>query len=147
MCIYEHIHVGSQYLYGNSKPMFELQNDFDVAELESLTIERRLLLTKPIILMTVYRPEGPVQVYNDIHNLISNILFEDKEFIMMGDVNANLLSKPLDNDAKHMENMENFDLIKRIQDTHQMKSGLPGKQCFLMFSVSMLLQPPPNQKQ
>ena len=56
-------------------------------------------------MMTFYRPEGPVKVYNDIHNLISNILFENKEFIMMGDVNANLLSKPLENDAKHMKNI------------------------------------------
>ena len=55
--------------------------------------------------MTFYRPVGPVEVYNDIHNLVSNILFEDKEFIMMGDVNSNLLSKPLHNNAKHMENL------------------------------------------
>ena len=80
------------------------KNLFNVAELESSTIETRFIpFTKPIILMTFYRPGGPVKVYNDIHNLISNILFEDKEFIMMGDENANLLSKPLDNDAKHMK--------------------------------------------
>ena len=76
-----------------------------MAELESLIIEIRLPFIKPIILMTLYGPEGPVKVYNNIHNLISNILFEDKEFIMMGDVNANFLSKPLDNDAKHMKNI------------------------------------------
>ena len=42
---------------------------------------------------------------NRLHgsDIISNILFEDKEFIMMGDVNANVLSKPLDNDAKYIK--------------------------------------------
>ena len=79
--------------------------ELEIGLLESLTIEIRLPFTKPIILMTLYRPEGPVKVYNNILNLISNILFEDKEFIMMGDVNANVNSKSLDNDAKHMKNI------------------------------------------
>ena len=91
-------------MYVHESLMFEFRNDFNVAELESLTIEMRLSFTKTIILMTLYRPEGPVKVYINIHNLISNILFEDKEF-MMGDVIANFLSKPLDNDAKHMKNI------------------------------------------
>ena len=89
-------------MYVHESLMFEFRKDFNVAELESLTIEIRLPLTKPIIFITFYRPEGPVKVYSDIHNLISDILFEDKEFIMMGDVNANLLSKPLDNDAQNI---------------------------------------------
>ena len=94
-------HGGGVAMYVHESLIFEFRNDFNVAELESLTIEIRLAFTKPIILMTLYRPEGPVKVHNNIHNLISNILFEDKEFIMMGDVNANFLSKPLDNDVKH----------------------------------------------
>ena len=102
-------------MYVHESLMFEFRNDFNVAELESLTIEIRLPFTKPIILMTLYRPEGPVKVYNNIHNLISNILFEDKEFIMMGNVNANFLSKPLDNDAKHMKNI--YDSNNLIQLT------------------------------
>ena len=94
--------------------MFEFRNDFNVAELESLTIEIRLPFTKPIILMTLYRPESPVKVYNDINNPILNILFEDKVFIMMGDVNAILLSKPLHNDAKHMKNMYDSDNLTQV---------------------------------
>ena len=73
-------------MYVHESLMFEFRNGFNVAELESLTIETRLRFTEPIILMTFYRQEDPVKVYNDIHNLISNILFEDKELIMMGDV-------------------------------------------------------------
>ena len=85
--------------------MFELRKDFNMAELKSLTIEIRLPFTEPIILITFYRPEGPVNVDNQIHNLISNMLFEEKEFIMMDDVNVSLLTKPIDNDAKHMKNI------------------------------------------
>ena len=76
--------VGFPCTYVHESLMFDVRNDFNVAELESLTIEIRLPFTKPIILMTFYRPVGPVEVYNDIHNLVSNILFEDKEFIMVG---------------------------------------------------------------
>ena len=82
--------------------MFEFRNDFNVAELESLTIEIWLAFTKPIIWMTFYRLEGPVKVYNYIHNFISSI-FLRQEFVMMGDVNAYLLSKPFDNDAEDMK--------------------------------------------
>ena len=82
-------HGGGVAMYVHESLMFEFRNDFNVAELESLTIEIRLPFTKPIILMTFYKPEGPVKVYNNIHNLISNILFEDKKFIMIDDVNAN----------------------------------------------------------
>ena len=85
-------HGGGVAMYVHESLMFESRNDFNGAELESLTIEIRLPFTKPIILMTLYGPEGPVKVCNNIHNLISDILFEDKEFIMMGDVNANLLT-------------------------------------------------------
>ena len=98
-------HGGGVAMYVHESLMFEFCNDFNVAELESSTIEIRLPFTKPIILMTLYRPEVQVTVYNNIHNLISNILFENKEFIMMGHINANFLSKPLDNDAKHMKNI------------------------------------------
>ena len=83
--------------------MFELRKDFNMAELKSLTIEIRLPFTEPIILITFYRPEGPVKVDNQIHNLISNMLFE--EFIMMDVVNVSLLRKPIDNDTKHMKNI------------------------------------------
>ena len=60
-------------MYVHKSITFEFRNDFNVAELESLTIEIRLPFTKPIILMTLYRPEGPVKVHNNIHNLVSNI--------------------------------------------------------------------------
>ena len=97
--------MGLSCMYMSESAMFEFRRDFNMAELKSLTIEIRFPFTEPIILITFYRPEGPVKVDNQIHSLISNMLFEDKEFIMMGDVNVSLLRKPIDNDAKHMKNI------------------------------------------
>ena len=71
-------HGGGVSMYVHESLMFDFRNDFNVAELESLTIEIRLPFTKPIILMTFYRPVGPVEVYNDIQNLVSNILFKTR---------------------------------------------------------------------
>ena len=54
--------VGLPCMCSSHFKMFEFRNDFNVAELESLTIEIRFPFTKPIILITLYRPEGPVKV-------------------------------------------------------------------------------------
>ena len=50
-------HGGGVAMYVHESLMFEFRNDFNAAESESLTIEIRLLFTKPIILMKFYRPE------------------------------------------------------------------------------------------
>ena len=108
--------VGLQCMCMSPKCLSFEKTLFNVAELESLTIEIRLPFTKLLNLVMFYRPGGPVKVYNDIHNLISNILFEDKEFIMMGDANPNLLSKPLDNDAKHMKQYDSNNITQLITE-------------------------------
>ena len=48
-------HGGGVAMYVHESLRFEFRNDFNMAELESLTIEIRLPFTKPIILMTLYR--------------------------------------------------------------------------------------------
>ena len=55
-------------------------------------MELNLLFIKPIVLTTLYRPERPVQVFNRIESMVSNIAGNDKEFILMGDLNCDLLS-------------------------------------------------------
>ena len=51
-----------------------------------------LQFIKPIVLTTLYRPEGPVEVFNRIESMVSNIVGNSKEFILMGDLNCDLLS-------------------------------------------------------
>ena len=55
-------------------------------------MELNLPFIKPIVLTTLYRPEGPVEVFNRIEFMGSNIVGNNKEFILMGDLNCDLLS-------------------------------------------------------
>ena len=55
-------------------------------------MELNLPFIKLIVLTTLYRPEGPVEVFNRIEFMVSNIVGNNKEFILMGDLNCDLLS-------------------------------------------------------
>ena len=47
---------------------------------------------KPIALTTLYRPEETVEVFNRIESMVGNIVGNNKELILMGDLNCDLLS-------------------------------------------------------
>ena len=63
-------------------------NGFDS---ETIAVELSLAHVKPIVIVTLYRPEGPVEVFNKIEAMVSKISEEKKVFILMGDLNCNLL--------------------------------------------------------
>ena len=71
---------------------FTLREDIQDLDLETITVELNLPFIKPIVLTTLYRPEGPVEVFNRIESMVSNIVGNNKEFILMGDLNCDLLS-------------------------------------------------------
>ena len=60
-------------------------------------MEIKLPFTKPIILTTIHRPEATVEIFECINRFVDKIISEDKEFVLMGDMNCNILSKPLNN--------------------------------------------------
>ena len=49
----------------------------------------------------MYRPEATVEIFECIDMFVDKIISEDKELILMGDMNCNMLAKPLDNTTKH----------------------------------------------
>ena len=78
-------------------------------KLESLSIKLKIQNTKPIIVTTLHRPPGkPVEVFAFIDNLFHKRDDESKEYIIIGDMNCDLL-KPSKQCAKH---------IKRIYNKH-----------------------------
>ena len=94
-------------MYLHRSVQFTSRDEFNIMGLETLSVEIKLLFTKPIILSTIYRPEATVEIFECINRFVDKIISEDKEFILMGDMNCNMLAKPLDNTTKH---------IKRIYD-------------------------------
>ena len=53
-------------------------------------------------MVTWYRPEGPVEIFDHVETLISQIDSKNKECIIIGDTNCNLLSEFPDNSTKHL---------------------------------------------
>ena len=71
---------------------------------------------KSIVIVTLYRPEGPVEVFNRIEAMVSKISQEKKEFILMGDLNCNLLMKD-NSKTKHMVQIyDTYSMTKIIKD-------------------------------
>ena len=82
---------------------FTYRDEFNVIGLETLSVEIKLPFTRPIILTTIYRLEATVEIFECINRFVDKIISEDKEFILMGDMNCNMLAKPLDKTTKHIE--------------------------------------------
>ena len=84
--------------------------------METVTVEVNLPFLRPIILSTLYRPEGPVAVFDKIESMISKITGEKKEYILMGDLNCDLLSMTL-NKTKHIVQIDNtYGLVQVIKE-------------------------------
>ena len=64
------------------------RDEFNVKDLETLLVEIKLPFIKPIILTTIYHPEATVEIFECINRFVDKIIFEDKEFILMGDINC-----------------------------------------------------------
>ena len=83
---------GGVAIYIHSTIQFTLREDLKDLDLKTITVELNLPFTKPIVLTTLYRPEGPIEVFNRIESMVSNIVGNNIEFILMGDLNCDLLS-------------------------------------------------------
>ena len=68
---------------------------------------------KPIILTTLYSPEGPVEVFNRIESMVSNIVGNNKGFILMSDLTCDLLSGTASR-TKHLVQIHNTYGLQQI---------------------------------
>ena len=79
---------------------FKKQLDFDL-DIDSISTELSIKYVKPIIISTLYRlPDSLVELFDPIEKLVNNIDLENKECIIIGDFNCDLL-KTGDNNPKH----------------------------------------------
>ena len=83
---------GGVAIYIHSTIQFTLCEDLKDLDLAIITVEFNLPFIKPIVLTTFYRPEGPVEVFNRIESMVSNTVGNNKEIILIGDLNCDLLS-------------------------------------------------------
>ena len=102
---------GGIAIYVSEDIKFKKRDDL-LTNVESISIELAIPYVKPIIVTSIYRsPGSPVGVFDDIKCLFSKIDEENREWVIAGDLNCDLL-KPRDNDTVH---------IKRIYDIYNLK--------------------------
>ena len=71
-------------------------------EIEALPVDIEISNGKSMSVVTWYRPEGPVEIFDHVETLISRIDSENKECSIIGDTNCNLVSEFPDNSTKHL---------------------------------------------
>ena len=63
-------------------------------DIEFLTIEINTDKTKPFLISTWYRPpNSPIDLFNNFESILRLIDIEEKESIILGDMNCDLLNK------------------------------------------------------
>ena len=103
---------GGVAVYVKNDIKFSERSDLD-SDLESVSIELRINYSKPFIATTIYKPEGKVEIYEEIESLICKLDTEDKECILTGDMNCNMLN-PQNNNTRHIKRIYNTCEFKRI---------------------------------
>ena len=98
-------HVGGVAIYIRNEIKF-LQREDMKTDFESLTVEI-IRYVKPILVTTIYRPpDSVVEMFDKIDGLLYKLESENKESIIAGDMNCNLM-KEGDNDTKHIKHIYN----------------------------------------
>jgi hypothetical protein len=91
---------GGVCFYVRTSVNYCLRSDFNINQLENLCIEIRKLNSKPFLVATWYRPpNSAVEIFTHFELLIGNLNADNLEYYLMADMNCNLASSPLDNNA------------------------------------------------
>ena len=93
-----------------------IRSDLMDNNLESLSIQIKLGSFKPFIITSVYLPDVSVDVFREVESLVRLLDKENKESIIIGDTNCDLLT-PSYNHTKHLKTlMNNFGLTQLIRE-------------------------------
>ena len=94
-------------------------------DLEILTVEIKKPKSKPFLVTTWYRPpDSKVEIFDKFESYLLKLDQEDKESIIMGDTNCNLLSQTFDNKAEHLKFItETYQYIQLIDQPTRITSS------------------------
>ena len=111
------INGGGVAIYLRKSIQYNLRQDLNDFDLKTIAVELRLSHIKPIAIVTLYRPEGAVEVFNRIEAMVSKISEEKKEFILMSDLNCNLLIKDNSKTKHIIQICDTYGMTQIIKDT------------------------------
>ena len=94
-------------------------------DLEILTVEIKKPKSKPFLVTTWYRPpDSKVEIFDKFESYLLKLDQEDKESIIMGDTNCNLLSQSFDHKAEHLKFItETYQYIQLIDQPTRITSS------------------------
>ena len=94
-------------------------------DLEILTVEIKKPKSKPFLVTTWYRPpDSKVEIFDKFESELLKLDQEDKESIIMGDTNCNLLSQSFDHKAEHLKFItETYQYIQLIDQPTRITSS------------------------
>ena len=83
------IYGGGVALYIHQNIQFEPKRELMCDEIESLSVQIKNGKFKPFIVTSIYRPPGkPVSYFNELESLFSMLEAQNKESIIIGDINC-----------------------------------------------------------
>ena len=104
---------GGVAIYVTEDIKFKKRDDL-LTNIESISVELVIPYVKPIIVTSIYSPpDSPFGGFDDIKCLFSKIDKENREWVIAGDLNCDLL-KPRDNDTVHIKIIYNIYNLKQI---------------------------------
>ena len=120
------IHGGGVAFYvAQSLTYVNRQDLLSHEDLEILTVEIKKPKSKPFLVTTWYRPpDSKVEIFDKFESYLLKLDQEDKESIIMGDTNCNLLSQSLDHKAEHLKFItETYQYIQLIDQPTRITSS------------------------
>lgn len=108
----------AMYISRNSGFTYKARKDLMPPELEIIVIEMKKPKAKPTIVIAWYRPPGSLmKLFDHVESILEQVEHEDKNVLLMGDVNCDLLAKnPHCYTIKMKEVSENFHLQQVITE-------------------------------
>ena len=101
--------AGGVGFYIRNSINFLIRPDLCLDDIEAFTIEIHKYKTKPVLVTTWYRPlNSPIDLLGKFENILRLIDIEEKESIIMGDLNCDLLLKDLDHMTKELSFITNL---------------------------------------
>lgn len=91
---------GGVCFYVRANINYLLRSDLNIDQLENLCIEIRKLRSRPFLVVTWYRPpNAAIEIFTYFESLVGKLDSENIEYYLMGDMNCNLASTILNNNA------------------------------------------------
>jgi len=105
------------YINKNSDFTYKLRTDLMPTELEMIIVEIVCSKSKPFIVISWYRPESEIVLFDHFQCILEKIEEENKDVIVIGDVNCDLLTdNPSCYTKKMKEITDSFNMTQLIKE-------------------------------